>query len=276
MAVLTTAVLTMAALDTVQVAIKQKLDLTDAFEEAAGKGRDASVGLMAKNRFATCLGLMFKGEVTKEAIGAICSAYGAGDPDPREPGTFTQVQFKEFALDFDNLVIPPEREPTGLELMSEAQRQEMTRLRVAARNKKLDLTDAFSEYAGTGMEANCGRMAKSRFQCAMGTIFNGIDLKRDVLIAICEAYATGDPDPSEEGGHMKVRWKQFAIDFDDFPMPLKVRVRVRVRVRIRVRLRARVRRLPHAAQGALTLTLAVSLTLTLTPTLTLTLALTLT
>ena len=66
-------------------------------------------------------------------------------------------------------------------------------------------------------------MAKNRFQCAMGTIFNGIDLKRDVLIAICEAYATGDPDPSEEGGHMKVRWKQFAIDFDDFPMPLKAR-----------------------------------------------------
>ena len=75
-----------------KVATKQKLDLTDAFEEAAGKGRDASVGLMAKNRFATCLGLMFKGEVTKEAITAICSAYGAGDPDPREPGTFVQVQ----------------------------------------------------------------------------------------------------------------------------------------------------------------------------------------
>ena len=92
MAVLTTAVLTMAALDIVQVAIKQKLDLTDAFEEAAGKGRDASVGLMAKNRFATCLGLMFKGEVTKEAIGAICSAYGAGDPDPRDPGEFLKVE----------------------------------------------------------------------------------------------------------------------------------------------------------------------------------------
>ena len=46
----------------VQVAIKQKLDLTDAFEEAAGKGRDASVGLMAKNRFSTCLGLMSQGQ----------------------------------------------------------------------------------------------------------------------------------------------------------------------------------------------------------------------
>ena len=75
-----------------QVATKQKLDLTDAFEEAAGKGRDASTGVMAKNRFATCLGLMFKGDITKQAMTAICSAYGAGDPDPREPGTFVQVQ----------------------------------------------------------------------------------------------------------------------------------------------------------------------------------------
>ena len=33
-----------------RVATKQKLDLTDAFEEAAGKGRDAQLGLMAKNR----------------------------------------------------------------------------------------------------------------------------------------------------------------------------------------------------------------------------------
>ena len=57
-----------------QVATKQKLDLTDAFEEAAGKGRDASTGVMAKNRFATCLGLMFKGEVTKQAMNP--------DPDP--------------------------------------------------------------------------------------------------------------------------------------------------------------------------------------------------
>ena len=61
------------------------------------------------------------------------------------------------------------------------------------------------------MEANVGRMAKYRFQCAMGTIFNGIDLKRDLLIAICVAYATGDPDPGEEGGHMKARWKQLAM-----------------------------------------------------------------
>ena len=38
-----------------QVATRQKLDLTDAFEEVAGKGRDAQLGLMAKTRFATTL-----------------------------------------------------------------------------------------------------------------------------------------------------------------------------------------------------------------------------
>jgi hypothetical protein len=54
---------------------------------------------------------MFKGEVTKKTITAICAAYGAGDPDPREPGTKVQVMFKEFALDFDNIVLPPEPRP---------------------------------------------------------------------------------------------------------------------------------------------------------------------
>ena len=48
------------------------------------------------------------GQVTREAISAICKNYRAGDPDPREPGTGMQVQFKEFALDFDNFVVPQE------------------------------------------------------------------------------------------------------------------------------------------------------------------------
>ena len=46
--------------------------------------------------------------MTREAISAICKNYRAGDPDPREPGTGMQVQFKEFALDFDNFVVPQE------------------------------------------------------------------------------------------------------------------------------------------------------------------------
>ena len=106
----------MAACDIrLQVATKQKLDLTDAFEEAAGSGRDALLGLMAKNRFATALGLMFKGEVTKQAITAICAAYGAGDPDPREPGTFVQVSIA-YSLDLQSCahgLQPPE---PGLQL----------------------------------------------------------------------------------------------------------------------------------------------------------------
>ena len=52
------------------------------------------------------------GQVTREAISAICKNYRAGDPDPREPGTGMQVQFKEFALDFDNFVVPQEAVPS--------------------------------------------------------------------------------------------------------------------------------------------------------------------
>ena len=49
--------------------------------------------------------------MTRQAISAICANYRAGDPDPREPGTCMQVQFKEFALDFDNFVVPQEALP---------------------------------------------------------------------------------------------------------------------------------------------------------------------
>ena len=33
----------------------------------------------------------------------ICQAYGTGDPDLREPGGYLKVQWKQFAIDFDNI-----------------------------------------------------------------------------------------------------------------------------------------------------------------------------
>ena len=119
----------------------------------------------------------------------------------------------------------------------------MIDLRDAAGNKQLDLTDAFSEYSGTGREAQIGIMLKDRFRSAMGVLFAGIRLEKALLDAICDAYGTGVPD--RRGGlskvqgtppplllHFtprgptlnpplplppKVRWKQFAIDFDEIP-----------------------------------------------------------
>ena len=37
-----------------------------------------------------------------------------------------------------------------------------------------------------------------------------------LLDAICKAYGTGDPDPREPGAYLKVFWKQFAFDFDNW------------------------------------------------------------
>ena len=45
-----------------------------------------------------------------------CTPTGAGDSDPREPGSCMQVQFKEFALDFDNFVVPLEPLPNAKRL----------------------------------------------------------------------------------------------------------------------------------------------------------------
>jgi len=103
-------------------------------------------------------------------------------------------------------------------LTGSALEAELQILRGKAQNKRLDLTDAFSEYAGSGREANIGLMMKSRFRAAMGTIFNGVGISHECLNGICLKYCAGDPDPGEPGGYLKVRWKQFAIDFDDIPL----------------------------------------------------------
>jgi len=111
-----------------------------------------------------------------------------------------------------------------MENMTDSQYAEIGILRKAAQNKKLDLSDALSEFAGTGIDANKGIMQKYSFRSAMGTIFQGIDLSRSLLLAICQAYGTGDLDPGmgqsgDDGGFLHVRFKQFANDFDAVPIP---------------------------------------------------------
>ena len=183
---------------------------------------------------------MFKGKITAPVLDAICVAYGTGDPDPVEPGSFVKVRSELFATDFDDIPLPGD---PGAVVMPARWRDAMIDLRDAAGNKQLDLTDAFSEYSGTGREAQIGIMLKDRFRSAMGVLFAGIRLEKALLDAICDAYGTGVPD--RRGGlskvqgtppplllHFtprgptlnpplplppKVRWKQFAIDFDEIP-----------------------------------------------------------
>tara|TARA_B110001452_G_C15239045_1_gene429046 strand:- start:1931 stop:3241 length:1311 start_codon:yes stop_codon:yes gene_type:complete len=197
-------------------ATKQKLDLTDAFEEAAGKGRDAQLGIMAKNRFRAAMGAMFKGECGFEVLNGICRAYGTGDKDPRDPsGASMKVLFKEFALDFDNMQPPAVNEPSPeAELMAS-----LRQMRLFAQDKRLDLTDFFESYAGKGREAQLGLMPKNRFQAAVCDIFKGMTVPMRVLDLIATTYGAGDADPREPGEYLKVQWKKFAVDFDRIDVP---------------------------------------------------------
>ena len=88
--------------------------MTDFFESYAGKGREAQLGIMPKNRFQAAMTDMFKGTaIQMRTLDLIATTYGTGDPDPREPGEFLKVKWKQFAIDFDDIAVPEEkaREP---------------------------------------------------------------------------------------------------------------------------------------------------------------------
>ena len=79
-------------------------------------------------------------------------------------------------------------------------------LRVAAANRKLDMSDAFESCAGPGVMTNMGVMPKGRFQAAMSDIFKGIP--QAVLTLISRGYGTGDVDRHDPGGYVHVKFKQ--------------------------------------------------------------------
>ncbi len=196
-------------------AVNKKLDMTDAFEEYAGSGLEKNIGVMDKARFFSTMGLFFAGSISLSTLETIAELYPHGDPDPGGSG-HTQVQWKQFAIDFDEVpLLPPPEAPAKADKEFLAALQQ---LRVSAASKRLDMTDAFEEYAGTGSERNSGVMTKNRFRSTLGTLFRG-NLSTATLDEICRRYGTGEADPREAGSFRQVRWKQFAIDFDEVPLP---------------------------------------------------------
>ena len=157
------------------------------------------------------MGVLFGGECTGRVLHSICMHYGTGGIDAGGL-EHVSVRWKQFSIDFDNvpLYVEPELEPDP-ELM-----EALRAMRAEATHKRLDMTDAFEEYSGTLQEKNTGIMTKNRFRSTMGVLFRG-RLSNDVLNAIAIQYGVGDLDPREPGSYMKVRWKQFAIDFDNIP-----------------------------------------------------------
>jgi len=129
--------------------------------------------------------------------------------------------WKRFAIEFDDIPLPTDTPSDYDEVLADPRLlAELSALKAEALNKRLDLTDFFAEYAGTGRDANVGLMPKNRFRAAMGTLFEDIGISQSTLNKICKVYNAGDPDPHEPGTCFKVFWKQFAIDFDDrVPLP---------------------------------------------------------
>ena len=186
-------------------ALSKRLDLTDAFEAYAGAGRDAGVGVMAKNRFHSAMREIFKGVdcVNYELLDRIALAYGCGDPDPREPGEFLQVQFRRFAREFDAITPPEIVAPP----MDEQLKRAMGELKKIAVRRRLDMSEGFEEYAmgdGCSVDYNEGVMARSRFCSSLQCIVPGAALSQQLLDTICAAYPAGDRDPVH-GGHLKAR-----------------------------------------------------------------------
>ena len=77
----------------------KRLDLSDAFESSAGRGVNALIGEMPRNRFCSTLGGLFGGELKEDVLKAICAVYGCGDPD-RFGGGKTLVAWRDFCNDF--------------------------------------------------------------------------------------------------------------------------------------------------------------------------------
>lgn len=190
------------------------LDAHDAFvfsSQYCGTGYDKNMGVMDTQRFVSVLGLLFGGELKPDVLRALCYYYGTGG-QVMGGEQFAQAKWKQFAIDFDNV---PLMEEDPVVDVPEIQ-YELQLMRADAQQKRLDMTDAFEEYSGTLQEKNTGIMTKNRFRSTMGTLFRG-NLKKWVLDAICAQYGTGDPDPREPGTYRYVRWKKFAIDFDNVP-----------------------------------------------------------
>ena len=129
------------------------------------------------------------------------------------------MQWKQFAIDFDNI---PDTDDDSRSPMEPWLLDALSQLKASATQRRLDLTDAFEEYAGGGIDYNAGVMLKTKFRSCMAVLFTTTSLSDQLLDVICNRYAIGDPDlqSTTPGAKLKVNWKHFAIDFDDcVPVP---------------------------------------------------------
>jgi len=155
---------------------------------------------------------LFAGILSSQLLRDIVDEFGTADSYLGTKG-FMKVDFKKFAVAFDDIQLPdvPPRENKLLGIPG------VTELRVFAQSRRLDMTDAFEEYSDVGTrDFNLGIMKKDRFTSTLGILFAG-RLSVDMLNAFSTLYGTGVR--SGDGSYEKVKWQDFAEDFDNIPLP---------------------------------------------------------
>jgi len=185
-------------------AIEHRLDLTDAFEEQCGPGRERAMGIMDQTQFEGALRVLFKASLTtkQDVVKSICNAYRASDG--------TNVRWKQFALDLDNTT-PVIDGDVGSPEIPEPLMGDLLEMRRFAQGKMLHLTYWFAEIFGKGTnprERNLGICDDTQFSSVLNDAFK-LSVPQAVLKEIIHVWLSSD-------GH-NVRWRQFATDFDAIP-----------------------------------------------------------
>ena len=194
-------------------AMNKRLDMTDAFEEYSGTLQEKNTGIMAKNRFRATMGVLFQGNLSNDVLLRICQRYAAGPADPREPGTGMQVQWKRFAIDFDELAPvepPPLPDPTP---------EILEAMRVMNRYCNLyaiDLAWDFEEYLGGKDKCSSDLVPREKFRQALGVLLGrATSLYRHddaMLDKICDCYAGGARMARDPRLFEQVQWREFCLD----------------------------------------------------------------
>jgi len=146
-------------------------------------------------------------------LNRICVRYAAGDPDPQEPGSYQQVQWKRFALDFDEVPpLPPPPLPDPTPEIVEAMRD----MNIYCNLNGIDLANDIEEYLGGKDAVASDVCSRIKFKQALGVLLGrATSLYRHdegMLDKICLCYAAGARDARDPRFFESVQWREFACD----------------------------------------------------------------
>jgi hypothetical protein len=185
-------------------ATHKRLDMTDAFEEYSGTLQEKNTGIMSKNRFRSTMGTLFRGRLNQDVLNAICihcthhcHTAALHPQHGRSHAAHTPLARRLHAA---GAVPTAARAPPHVRCLHAAARTPL------APHPRLVNAAARRLLARAVLSLTLVRLAA----CVSARASRCVRAAAD---------GVGDPDPRERGSFTKVRWKQFAIDFDNIPPP---------------------------------------------------------